>query len=121
MTLSRWDSKHTAGFSCGAFGGDSGDSRGQVTFPPVFRMTVQDVFAIRNRGVVATGRVEHGYLRVGDEVHINGGPGVRVDGIEAFRKVLDEATAGDTIGVLFSGLDTGQLSAGDVITKTIVV
>lgn len=52
----------------------------------MFRMTVQDVFFIRNRGLVATGRVEHGELRVGDEVRINEGSAVRVDAIEAFRK-----------------------------------
>lgn len=47
----------------------------------MFRMTVQDVFFIRNRGLVATGRVEHGELRVGDEVRINEGSAVRVDAI----------------------------------------
>jgi hypothetical protein len=61
----------------------------------VFRLTVQDVFAIRGRGLVATGRVESGQVRVGDEVQINGGRRVRVDGIERFRKVLDEAVAGE--------------------------
>ena len=60
----------------------------------MFKMTVEDVFAIRNRGVVATGRVESGTLRVGDTVHINGGPGVAVSAIEKFRKQLDEATDG---------------------------
>lgn len=55
----------------------------------MFRMTVQDVFFIRNRGLVATGRVEHGELRVGDEVRINEGSAVRVDAIEAFRKKRD--------------------------------
>jgi translation elongation factor EF-Tu-like GTPase len=83
----------------------------------MFCMTVQDVFFIRGRGVVATGRVADGQLRVGDEVQINGGPSVRVDGIEAFRKVIDKATAGDNIGVLFSSLDKSKLSAGDVITS----
>ena len=60
----------------------------------MFKMTVEDVFVIRNRGVVATGRVESGTLRVGDTVHINGGPGVAVDAIEKFRKQIDEATDG---------------------------
>jgi translation elongation factor EF-Tu-like GTPase len=69
--------------------------------------------------VVATGRVEYGELRVGDHVQINGGPEVRVDGIEAFRKVVDEAKTDDNIGLLFSSLDKGQISTGDVITSTI--
>ena len=50
----------------------------------MFKMTVEDVFAIRNRGVVATGRVESGTLRVGDIVHINGGPGVAVTPSRSF-------------------------------------
>jgi elongation factor Tu len=80
-------------------------------------MTIQDVFVIRRRGVVATGRVESGQLRVGDKVQINGGPEITVDGIEAFRRVLDEATVGDTIGVLFSNLDKSGLTAGAVMTS----
>jgi translation elongation factor EF-Tu-like GTPase len=87
----------------------------------MFRMTIQDVFFIRDRGVVATGRVEYGQLHVGDEVQINGGPAVRVDGIEAFRKVIREATAGDNIGLLFSSLGKGALAAGDVISSGAVV
>ncbi len=83
----------------------------------MFRMTVQDVFFIRGRGIVATGRVEYGQLRVGDEVRINDGPGVRVDAIEAFRKKLDTATAGDNVGLLFKKLSNRDLAAGDVITS----
>jgi elongation factor Tu len=83
----------------------------------MFRMTVNDVFAIRGRGVVATGRVEYGQLRVGDEVQINDGPGVRVDAIETFRRKVDQATTGDTVGVLFSKLDKDALSSGDVLTS----
>jgi len=81
-----------------------------------FRMTVEDVFVIKNRGVVATGPVDSGVLRVGDTVYINGGPGVRVDGIEKFRKTLDEATVGDNIGVLFKGIDKSQIDRGAVLT-----
>ena len=84
----------------------------------MFKMTVEDVFAIRNRGVVATGRVESGTLRVGDTVHINGGPGVSVDAIEKFRKQLDEATAGENVGVLFKGVDKSQINRGDVLTSS---
>lgn len=83
----------------------------------MFRMTVQDVFFIRGRGLVATGRVEYGQLRVGDQVRINDGPGVRVDAIEAFRKKLDTATAGDNVGLLFKKLTNRELAAGDVISS----
>jgi elongation factor Tu len=83
-----------------------------------FRMTVDDVFVIKNRGVVATGRVESGALRVGDTVYINGGPGVAVDAIEMFRKQLDEAAAGDNIGVLFKKLEKSQIDRGAVLTAS---
>jgi translation elongation factor EF-Tu-like GTPase len=78
----------------------------------MFRMTVEDVFLIRNRGVVATGRVGSGTLRVGDNVQIDG----TLDGIEAFRKSIGEATAGDNIGVLFTGIEKNRLDRGSVLT-----
>jgi translation elongation factor EF-Tu-like GTPase len=84
----------------------------------MFRMTVEDVIVIRNRGVVATGRVEGGVLRPGDTVHINGGPGVQVDAIEKFRKQLDEATVGENVGVLFKGIDKRQLPQGAILTSS---
>jgi translation elongation factor EF-Tu-like GTPase len=84
----------------------------------MFKMTVEDVFAIRNRGVVATGRVESGTLRVGDTVHINGSLGVAVTAIEKFRKQQDEATAGENVGVLMKGIERAQLNRGDVLTST---
>ena len=87
----------------------------------MFRMTIEDVFAIRGRGTVATGRVESGQLRVGDEVRVNGVLSVRVDGIEAFRKTLDQANVGDNIGVLFKSLERSQLDRGDVLTAPSVV
>lgn len=86
----------------------------------MFRMTVQDVFVIRGRGAVATGRVEYGQLRVGDQVKINDGPTVRVDAIEAMRKKIDTATVGDNVGLLFKTLDKTDLAAGDVITSSVV-
>ena len=79
-------------------------------------MTVEEVFVIKNRGVVATGRVDSGVLRVGDTVNISGGPGVQVDAIEKFRKKLDEATVGENIGVLFKGIDKSEIGRGAVIT-----
>jgi translation elongation factor EF-Tu-like GTPase len=84
----------------------------------MFKMTVEDVFVIRNRGVVATGRIEAGTLRVGDLVNINGGPGVRVDAIEQFRKQRDEATVGENVGVLIKSIDKGQLNRGDALTSS---
>ncbi|APE15424.1 elongation factor Tu [Mycobacterium crocinum] len=82
----------------------------------MFRLTVQDVFVIKNRGLVATGRVELGQIAVGDEVRINGNRAVHVDAIESFRKKLDEAAEGANVGLLFSGLGRSDLSPGDVLT-----
>ena len=82
----------------------------------MFRTTVEYVFVIRNRGVVATGRVESGALRIGDTVQIDGALEARVYGIEMFRKSIDEATVGDNIGVLFRDVEKGQLDRGSVLT-----
>ena len=82
----------------------------------MFRMTVEDVFVIRNRGVVATGQVESGALRIGDTVQIDGALEAGVYGIEMFRKSIDEATVGDNIGVLFRDVEKGQLDRGSVLT-----
>jgi len=83
----------------------------------VFKLTVEDVFVIKNRGIVATGRVESGTLKVGDLVSINGGPEVEVAAIEQFRKQRDEVSTGENVGVLFKKLDKGQLNRGDVLTN----
>lgn len=87
----------------------------------MFAMTVEDVFFIKQRGVVATGRVASGSLRVGDEVRVNGGSALRVDGIEAFRKRLTEAVVGDNIGVLFTGIEKSQVNRGDVLSAPTVI
>jgi translation elongation factor EF-Tu-like GTPase len=87
----------------------------------MFQMTIEDVFTIRGRGTVATGRVEAGQLRVGDEVRVNGSLPLVVSGIEAFRKRLSEANPGDTIGVLFAKVERGQLNRGDVLTAPFLV
>ena len=84
----------------------------------MFRMTVADVFAIRNRGTVATGRVDSGTLRVGDTVQIDGTLEARVDAIEVFRKSIDEANVGESIGVLFKGVEKNQLNRGSVLTSS---
>lgn len=76
------------------------------------------MFVIRNRGAVATGRVEYGQLSVGEQVRINDGRTVTVDAIEAFRKKIDTAKEGDTVGLLFKKLSKDDLAAGDVLTST---
>jgi translation elongation factor EF-Tu-like GTPase len=86
------------------------------TLSGVFRLTVDDVFFIRGRGTVVTGRVELGSIRVGDTVQVNIGPPVRVDGIEAFRKRLDEATEGENVGLLLTSLTKDDVNRGDVIS-----
>lgn len=82
------------------------------------QMTVQDVFVIKNRGVVITGRIESGTVRVGDLVHINGGPGIPVDAVEMFRKKQDSASAGDNVGLLLESIDKTEVNRGDVVTSS---
>jgi elongation factor Tu len=83
----------------------------------MFRLTVQDVFVIKGRGLVATGRVELGAVKVGDEVRINGARAAQVEAVEQFRKKVDEAVAGDNVGLLFSNLERSDVSPGDVLTS----
>ena len=83
-----------------------------------FLMSVEDVFSITGRGTVATGRVEKGKVKVGDNVEIIGITETRksvVTGIEMFRKLLDEAQAGDNIGMLLRGIEKNQVERGQVI------
>lgn len=83
-----------------------------------FLMSVEDVFSITGRGTVATGRVEKGRVRVGENVDIVGIQETRksvVTGIEMFRKLLDEAQAGDNIGMLLRGIEKNQVERGQVI------
>ncbi len=86
-----------------------------------FLMPVEDVFTITGRGTVATGRVERGQLKVGDEVEIVGfteAPRKSVaTGIEMFRKLLDFAQAGDNIGALLRGVDRKDVERGQVLCK----
>ena len=86
-----------------------------------FIMPVEDVFSITGRGTVATGRVERGVLHVGDEVEIVGlseeSRKVVVTGIEMFRKLLDEAQAGDNIGALLRGVQRTEIERGQVLAK----
>jgi len=85
-----------------------------------FLMSVEDVFSISGRGTVATGRIELGILRVGDEVEIVGIKDTQkttCTGIEMFRKLLDEGRAGDNAGVLLRGLKREDVERGQVISK----
>jgi elongation factor Tu len=82
----------------------------------MFQMTVADIFFIRGRGLVATGQIEQGTLNVGDDVQINGNGAIRVEGIEMFRKKLDQANQGDNVGILLKGIDRDDIKAGDVLT-----
>jgi elongation factor Tu len=85
-----------------------------------FLMAVEDVFTITGRGTVATGRVERGVVHVGDEVEMVGITETRktvVTGVEMFRKLLDEAQAGDNIGVLLRGIARTDIERGQVLCK----
>ena len=85
-----------------------------------FLMPVEDVFTITGRGTVATGRVERGVVKVGDTVEIVGLGAQKttvVTGVEMFRKLLDEAQAGDNIGVLLRGVTRQEIERGQVLCK----
>jgi elongation factor Tu len=86
-----------------------------------FLMPVEDVFTITGRGTVATGRVERGTIKVGDEVEIVGlaeeNKKTVVTGVEMFRKLLDQAVAGDNIGALLRGVDRKEIERGQVLVK----
>jgi elongation factor Tu len=85
-----------------------------------FLMAVEDVFLITGRGTVATGRVERGRVKVGEAVEIVGIKPTKdtvVTGVEMFRKLLDEAQAGDNIGVLLRGVEKKDIERGQVLAK----
>ncbi len=86
-----------------------------------FLMPVEDVFSITGRGTVATGRVERGTVKVGDEVEIIGLTEERkkttVTGVEMFKKLLDQAEAGDNIGALLRGIQKDEIERGQVLCK----
>ncbi len=86
-----------------------------------FLMPVEDVFSITGRGTVATGRVERGVVKVGDELAIVGiAPEIKktvCTGVEMFRKLLDQAEAGDNIGTLLRGVDRKEIERGQVLAK----
>src|SRR4029078_2562587 len=83
-----------------------------------FLMPIEDVFSIKGRGTVATGRIERGKCKIGDTVEIVGLKATRntvVTGIEAFNKTLDEGQAGENVGVLLRGVEKDDLERGQVL------
>ena len=86
-----------------------------------FLMPVEDVFTISGRGTVATGRVERGVVKVGEEVEIVGLVDEKkktvVTGLEMFRKLLDFAQAGDNVGALLRGIQRTEIERGQVLAK----
>ncbi len=85
-----------------------------------FLMPIEDVFTIQGRGTVVTGRVERGVLKVNDEIEIVGLKATKktvVTGIEMFRKTLDEARAGDNVGLLLRGVEKEDVERGQVLAK----
>lgn len=86
-----------------------------------FLMSIEDVFSIKGRGTVGTGRIERGVCKVGDEVEIIGlrkdAKKVVVTGVEMFQKTLDKGIAGDNVGVLLRGIERNDLERGQVLAK----
>jgi elongation factor Tu len=85
-----------------------------------FLMPVEDVFTITGRGTVATGRVERGIIKIGDTVEIVGMGSQKqtvITGVEMFRKLLDEARAGDNVGLLLRGIQRTEIERGQVLCK----
>ena len=85
-----------------------------------FLMAVEDVFSITGRGTVATGRIERGVVKVGEEIEIVGIKDTRkttVTGVEMFRKLLDEGMAGDNVGLLLRGIQKEEIERGMVLVK----
>ena len=83
-------------------------------------MAVEDVFSIKGRGTVATGRIDRGKIKVGEEVEIVGLKAAKksiVTGVEMFRKQLDEGLAGDNVGILLRGIEKDDIERGQVLCK----
>ena len=83
---------------------------------PSFQMKVEDVFSIRGRGTVVTGKIEQGRVRAGDVLELRGTYDARevvVSGVERFHKKVEEASAGDFVGILFKDITGEDVSRGD--------
>jgi len=133
-----FDGDNTPVISGSALGGLNGDAEWEdkimelmgavdtwIELPPrdvdkPFLMPVEDVFSITGRGTVATGRIETGIVRTGEEIQISGlgAEGVKsvITGVEMFRKILDEGQAGDNVGLLLRGIDKASIKRGMVIS-----
>jgi elongation factor Tu len=92
-----------------------------ATYGAGFRLVVEDVFAIRGRGTVVTGRIESGTVHRGDILRLTrtdqSTRAVTVNGIEMFRKVTAEASAGDNVGLLLADLGRDDIGPGDVLSR----
>jgi len=85
-----------------------------------FLMAIEDIFSIKGRGTVATGRIERGIIKVNEEVEIVGFTETKktvVTGVEMFRKLLDQGQAGDNVGCLLRGIEKEQIERGQVLAK----
>ena len=85
-----------------------------------FLMAIEDVFSIKGRGTVVTGRIERGIIKTGEDVEIIGFRDTRkttVTGVEMFRKLLDEGRAGDNVGVLLRGIEKNDVERGQILCK----
>ena len=85
-----------------------------------FLMPVEDVFSIKGRGTVATGRIERGIVKVNDEIELVGLRDTRkavVTGVEMFHKMLDQGQAGDNVGILLRGIEKDDIERGQVLAK----
>jgi elongation factor Tu len=85
-----------------------------------FMMAIEDIFSIKGRGTVATGRIERGVIKVNEEVEIVGFTETKktvVTGVEMFRKLLDQGQAGDNVGCLLRGIEKEQIERGQVMAK----
>ena len=138
LSFYNFDGDNTPVIRGSALGGLNGDAKWEdkiielmeavdtwIPLPPrdvdkPFLMPVEDVFSITGRGTVATGRIETGIIKTGEEVQIIGlgaeGRKSVVTGVEMFRKILDEGQAGDNVGLLLRGIDKDEIKRGMVIS-----
>ena len=137
LTKNGYDGDNAACIRGSALGALNGDAKGKASIAELLAaldalpeperevdkpvlISVEDVFSISGRGTVATGRVERGKIKVGDEVEIVGLKATRkstVTGVEMFRKLLDQAEAGDNVGILLRGVQKEDIERGQVIVK----
>lgn len=139
LSFYEFDGDNTPVIKGSALGGLNGESKWEdkimelmaavdewIPLPPrdkdkPFLMPVEDVFSITGRGTVATGRIETGIIRTGEEIEIIGlgadGKKTVCTGVEMFRKILDQGEAGDNVGLLLRGVDKEEIKRGQVLAK----